>query len=459
MPRPVTRKIPFSLSSNNVLTGITVPNSSSLNPTAAVALEIFFKPVFGQSMTLFDNSQVGVTNSYYAFVDGTGSLYWYSTIGGIPTNIIGISTKSKLGEWNMAHWIYNGSAVIICLNGVQIFSTPASGSLGTNNGPLRIGAYWSGGVVQTAKFTQPRIYSRVFTLQDHKDRYFLNRDDSAMRTGLVLDMPFSEGTGTNVADVSGLGNNGTFSAPVWSTDVPFAPRRQVTNIPGSIVVNNSAANAAVSGANIGITPNGSYSFGGWYNLAGPNSPHVLCSIESSPSHPNIAINIDGTMNVTAPYTSGAVFTLSNIIVPYGTFFHVTSVLDATTGRSTTYLNGKLVDTRLGTLLSYTVQKFHIGNHGGGGLPMIGIASESFCYGRALTAVEVDAIYRSRVFPSSALGIYSMSDSSGSTVTDSSGNANNATIVTPVWSTSSPSKSRSLVSIARMPISTPRSLVP
>lgn len=441
MPRIVVRNKTFSLKSNNVLTGITVPNAASLNPTAAVALEISFKPVAGGSMTLFDNSQLGVTNSYYAFVDGTGDLYWYSVVGGVAKNIIGGgSKKALLNEWNMVHFVYDGSFIRIFLNGQQVNSLAATGALGTNSGPLRIAAYYSGGVAQTCIFTKPRIYARAFTLQDHKDRFFLDRDDAAMRSGIVLDMPFNEGTGTSVADVSGFNNNGTFSAPVWSTDSPFGGRPIAQNFAGSIVSNGLSANAAVSVSNVGIT--GSYSYGGWFIWAGENGAgQVLMGLESTPSNPNIGATRNA-LAVSMPWTSGAVITIPVNFVP-GLWVHIISTFNIDTGTSTTYFNGRMVDRRTGTLFTpYSVQKVHILRHPGTGLPVQGAASDAYVWDRDLTATEVQNLYQNRDVPSSGLRVYyDMSNQTGTTVTDRSINANNATIVTPNWSLSAPSKSR------------------
>lgn len=445
MPRLVAGNKTFSLKSNNVLTGITVPNAASLNPTTAVTLELWFKPIPGGTMTLFDNSQAGNTTSYYTFVDGLGKLYWYSTIGGVAKNIIGTTARARLSEWNIAHWIYDGSNVLIYLNSVLIATLPATGALGVNTGPLRIGSYYSGGVAQTCIFTCPRIWNRALSATEVSQRTFLQKDDSSIRTGLVLDMPFTEGTGTSVVDVSGFNNNGTFSAPVWSTDSPFGNRLKVQNFSGSIVSYGASTNAAVSTSNVGVT--GSYSYGGWFIWAGENGAgQVFMGLESFPTNPNIGATRNA-IAVSMPWSAGAVISIPCNFVP-GVWMHIISTFNIDTGTSTTYFNGRMVDRRTGPLYTpYSVQKVHILRHPGTGLPVHGAASDAYVWDRDLTATEVQNLYLSRDVPSPGLRVYyDMSNQSGATVTDRSPNANNATIASPNWSTAAPSKSRTTASV-------------
>lgn len=221
MPRPIIRTIPYSV---DVATnaGILVNNAASLSPTNVVALEIWFKLTPYQPIILFDNSQAGVTNSYFLSA-GNGKMSWFSTIGGVAKNISNVGSV-RFYDWNFASGFYDGLNVVLCLNGSQISTLAATGAMGTNSGQLRIGQYYSAGVPVIGKVARPRIYNRIYTLRDHRERYYNNLDDAAMRSGLVLDMPMTEGSGSSVADVSGLANNGTFSRAIWSTDTPIKSR-------------------------------------------------------------------------------------------------------------------------------------------------------------------------------------------------------------------------------------------
>lgn len=205
--------------------GILVNNASSLNPTDYVVLEIWAKPVPGWNLVLFDNSLVGVTNSYFLLIGTDGAMAWYSTIGGVSKNIIGTSTKLNQNQWNFVSAVYDGANITLMANGNVMGTLAATGTLGTNSGQLRIGQYFNSGVPNQGWIAQPRIYHRNdYTINTHRARYYYGTDDANMRSTLVLDMPTAEAGGAVVNDVSGLGNHGAFSRAVWSCVTPLQDR-------------------------------------------------------------------------------------------------------------------------------------------------------------------------------------------------------------------------------------------
>lgn len=212
---------------------LSVPFSATLNPTAAVTLEIWFRPTALKAGILFDNSTVGTTNSYFLSMGADGSMNWFSTIGGLSKTIVGTAKKAKFFEWNCVSATYNGSAVLIFLNGSQLAETLAvSGALGTNSGPLRIGAYYSGGISATflGNLSQPRVYAAGCTLAEHQDRYYRSITSTALQAGLVLDLNTQLGAGSTVTDLSGLGNHATMGASAsWTSDSPFKSRKASVN--------------------------------------------------------------------------------------------------------------------------------------------------------------------------------------------------------------------------------------
>lgn len=219
--RLVRRNIPSCI---DVITnaGVLVNNAVSLNPTDYVVLEAWAKPVPGFNLVLFDNSTVGVTSSYLLLIASDGSLFWYSTIGGIGRNILGVGAKLALNQWHFISATYDGANITLMADGNVISTLAATGALGTNNGQLRIGTYFNTGVPNQGWVTQPRIYHRNdYTINTHRARYFYGTDDANMRSTLVLDMPMAEAGGTVVNDISGLGNHGTFSRAVWNSITPL----------------------------------------------------------------------------------------------------------------------------------------------------------------------------------------------------------------------------------------------
>ncbi|MBP9706772.1 MAG: LamG domain-containing protein [Oligoflexales bacterium] len=232
MPRFKIRQNAYSIKVNGGNSDcILCANSSTLNPTSAVTLEMWIKPESYKASVLFDNSQSGATNSYFVLLSATGGLSFYGTIGGSSTVIASTAKKVKMNEWNFLNISYNGSAILFFLNGDQLADTASvSGSLGTNTGQLRIGRYVSltGNLSFDGFLYRPRIYSRGFTLAEHQSRFFYDTDDSTINTGLVLDLAMTEGAGSTIADISGRNNNGTLSTSTWSTEGRFKNRTLIS---------------------------------------------------------------------------------------------------------------------------------------------------------------------------------------------------------------------------------------
>lgn len=272
MPRPITDRFTASISQSNTgQTGILVANSASLNPTDFVCVECRFKPIAGYNMVLFDNSTSGVTNSYFLSVDGLGNLNWFSTIGGVGKNIIGTSVKAMRNAWNLVSAFYTGSSIQICLNGSLVSTLAASGTLGTNSGQLRIGQYYNSAVTTCGLLTTPRVYHRVYSLADHQDRYYRNRDDATARSGLVLSFPMTEGALTSIADDSGNGNNGTYSNSIWSRDVPYLERPCYPSFAQVLYTNGSSDRVDLGNAGAICASVTAFSAACWFKREKPNA--------------------------------------------------------------------------------------------------------------------------------------------------------------------------------------------
>jgi len=238
--RFVIRDIPYSTYINGVdgaaPNALSFANSPSLNPTAAVAVEIWFKPIgTPKSYRLFDNSQAGTTDSYFVSGDANGRISWFTTIGGVARNLVNSgSLRVKWNEWNCFCGTYTGSAVYLYLNGQKFTEeiTGISGTLGVNTGILRVGAYFSGalGITFLGNVYRPRIYAAGMTLAEHQDRYYRNITSPALQAALALDCAMAEGSGSTIADLSGNGNTGTLNASAsWASNTPFKARKSSVN--------------------------------------------------------------------------------------------------------------------------------------------------------------------------------------------------------------------------------------
>lgn len=465
MPRFKIRGYPYSV---DVATfaGVLVGNSSSLNPTDYVCLESYFLPKPGQPLIIFDNSQSGTTNSYFLSCDGsTGNVSWFSTIGGVAKNILTSTLKAVPNQWNFVSAFYDGSQIQICLNGASAATLAASGSLGTNSGQLRIGQYFNAGVPSFGRITQTRIYHRVYTLADHQARYYEDKDDSAARSGLVLEYLYSEGSGTSVADSSGSGNTGAFSRNVWTTDVPFSVRTAVSN--RSAVANrrkirtiSSAARFNGTSSQIDLGASGAiaastatFSCAAYFRrdkaIAGITAI-VGDNNNAAQNHWNFQVQGPGRKLLTTIITSvGTKALVGSANIPLFEWCHAVLVYDG--ANIIWYYNGlfDISTTHTGTILASTSGMLL----GTGSAPIGGAyrywggaISEVKYWNRALTAAEVASLYFDNANDSSIrTGLQGEWLLAGN-ANDTSGNGNNGTVTSVTYdSTDVPFKDRTLIS--------------
>lgn len=233
--RRVARNADFSIKGTNSGTsGVTVPNNAALNPTAAVTLACWFRlDKENTYYSLFDNSEGGITNSYFLDYHSTLGFRWYSVIGGFSRTITSTTTRIPVGNWNFITATYTGSAIYIYLNGVKLTEevTGISGALGTNPNQLclfRTNAAGASGAL-TGQAYRPMIFNVGCTLAEHQDMYYKGVLSTALTAGRVLDLQMTEGSGTTLADSSPTGAVGTMGAAMtWDrVNSPFKSRAVV----------------------------------------------------------------------------------------------------------------------------------------------------------------------------------------------------------------------------------------
>ena len=142
----------FSLDGNNDF--VEIPNAPSLNPTNAITVEAWYRPVSfaGDGATpIVGKSYVSHTPPHYQYhLSACGDLYptsskalfgFHVAAGGSGT---GTSTPNQFwtaGEWYHVVGTYDGSAVKLYVNGALVGSNSASGSLTDYGQNVRIGAH------------------------------------------------------------------------------------------------------------------------------------------------------------------------------------------------------------------------------------------------------------------------------------------------------------------------------
>lgn len=209
--------------------GVVVPNSPSLNPTDYFAAEFCVFMKAGVPLLLVDNSQSGVTASFYIYVSGTGDMSFYSQINGVSRNLIAYRAPFNPNGFNKYGAMYDGTKIEIYANRERIATLAVTGTLGTNSGNMRFGQYFNGSQSFEGKFSIARIFHTNAYSFDSFLKFCDNEPhDASLWSTRVYDMDTSTGSGTTVNDLSGSGNVGTFSRAVWSTVVPFRSKNSST---------------------------------------------------------------------------------------------------------------------------------------------------------------------------------------------------------------------------------------
>jgi hypothetical protein len=131
-----------------------------------------------------------------------------------------------MGQWHHVAGVYNGSQVVLYVNGVLVKSASRSGLLATNTDALRIGNRQAGDRAYDGAIDEVRVWNRALPLSE----IVANRDKELTGTepGLVAYYRFNEGTGQVGIDAAGQNNNGVRGStanvenndPAWISQAP-----------------------------------------------------------------------------------------------------------------------------------------------------------------------------------------------------------------------------------------------
>jgi len=149
---------------------VEVPNSESLNPTSAITVEAWIKPVDwnGNRRVL----QKGLSDNQYRLLAEGGVLKFH--LAGVTNGELTCSLPST-GEWHHVVGVYDGSKMQIWIDGVKAAErTDASGSISTTTDPLYIGTKTPtspSGDFFYGTIDEVRIHSRALSADEVEQSY------------------------------------------------------------------------------------------------------------------------------------------------------------------------------------------------------------------------------------------------------------------------------------------------
>lgn len=216
-----------SLNFNGTDGYVEVADAVTLNPTSALSIEAWIKPdSFGSNQ--YSNYIVGkddwtVSSAGYCLRCGAGGELSFNFSNGAGTWEEVISAAViPIGTWSHVAATFDGTKLMIYINGVQVGTLSYSGSIHSSTYPVRIGAvpFTLGGTrLFPGNIDQVEIWNKALTPNEVN----LNMACSPMgnELGLIGLWKFEEGVGTTSTDLSPFGNNATLVNGVsWSTDAP-----------------------------------------------------------------------------------------------------------------------------------------------------------------------------------------------------------------------------------------------
>jgi len=257
--------------------------------------------------------------------------------------------------------------------------------------------------------------------------------------GLVGYWSMNEGTGTVAGDGSGNGNRGTLTnGPTWvdgkrGKALNFDGVDDVVNAGSAAVLDNLTASTFSVSA--WIYPR---SMGGSFFMKRDSSGNAGWS-----SH---IYDSNGRMRVSITRLSGLNRITSNNAINTNVWQHVVFTWSGGTlaANIKIYINGKettysYTEDINGTLDNDSANPLTIGGESDGGSPFPGLIDDVRVYNRALSATEVQALYKSGVAKfapptdKGLVGYWSMNEGTGTVAGDGSGNGNRGTLTNgPTW---------------------------
>ena len=362
---------------------------------------------------------------------GQNTSQWITLNYDVPAYINGIVTQSRAN--GTAQWIKKGH-IEYSLNGIDYTRLISNQIINSNTSDDNF-----------IKFTNPVFAKQIKLIPTEWNDYIsvrmglIVKPNSYTSDNLVLhyNPKMSEsypGTGTTLTDLTGNGMNGIMSNITYSNSVfSFNGTNSQVSIPDNAILEPGSGSWTIEvwmkPKNITGTVIGKYNNGG----AGVNISYALRLI--------------GGNAIRADFSNGSgVITTDNHIISANNWVHMVYVWDRTNNFIYTYANGVLRQSKANTSVTSilnTSNNLFLGSYNGGEYSQyfdgeLGIVR---MYKKALSATEVLKNYDANksdygVIQNGLVMNLANAPSTGSTWSDISGNANNATLVNSPTYTSS-----------------------
>ena len=434
-------------------TAVTLDGSSQYISTTSqythpqtISEEIWFKTVIGYSsggkLVGFGSSQTGSSSGYdcHIWMDSGGLIRYGVQSSGGPLFSIVSPTAYNDGNWHHAVGTFTANSWLLYLDSILVASSTAIAALANYSGYWRFGydnftawtdapssSYFQGTLDEGA------IYNYVLTPTQVTNHF---RAGTPYRALVIQDKPvgywrLNESSGTTAYDLSGNGNNGTYTGGYTLGQM------------GALIASgDNDSSVLLDGSTATITVPTSTTLGG-------TAISVGAWIKTTYSGGERDIIYKGYSNYQLMMTSGKIYICSNgvcclaissVTVNDGNFHHVVGVINGTSGQ--VYVDGvNRTSGQSNCSIASNTSALSLGSiNGSNAFP--GTLDEVVIFNTALSGAQILDLYQTGTsthkdgvpYPGNAIlaanpiGYWRLGEKSGQIAYDYSGNGNNGTYV-------------------------------
>lgn len=418
-----------AVSFNTSQTG-SVTNQSALNTYPLTVMTWFKAPSSGGA--LVNKYASSSFNGWQIFITGGNLVGWYfrnsgnNVFSGGPMNAGPVADN----KWHHAAMVIDASGGRLYVDGVQKTTLPWSGTPGppTTTLPLSFNIY-QGDSLGTAQLDETSVWNTNLTTAQIQQ--FMNNPPIGNEPGLLGCWRFDEGTGTNVADITGHGYNATLQGnPTWvASGVPVV----LPDAAYALRFNGSNTYAQVNGFG-NVAPTNEITIEFWQRVT------VAANQSALSINPD---NVANRINVQTPWSNGHItWDFGNINTtgrldympsnsPVGSWQHFAFVASQSGNYMAVYRNGVLEAQKAGMTPYVRENK---------SLVLGTLLPYAYCFNGDLDEVRIWYVARSQAAIQAnmnrpltgkepgLLAYYRLDEGAGTNLVDSTGNGNNGFLV-------------------------------
>ena len=399
-----------AISFNGTNATVNIPHSASLNLTTGLTLEAWVKPTTlstGDWNTVIFKERPG----YYGWgiYANTGSNRPSGNLFASADYDLRGTAQVALNTWTHLAATYNGAVLVLYVNGVQAATVPATGSIASSTGVLRIGGNTIWGEYFSGLIDEIRVFDRARTAGE------IQSDMNASITSPDTIPPSAPGT---LSATGGLGQIGLS----WgaATDNVAVARYNVHR-GTSAGFTPSVANRIAQPTGTSYTDTGLAAGTYYYKVTAEDAAGNVGPASNEASATATADTTPPTVSITSP-TGGATVSGS-----------VTVNANASDNGSVAGVQFKVDGANLGaedTAAPYSISwdTFAAGN---GAHSLTAVARDGA--GNTTTSSGVSVTVQNTASPG-LVGAWAFDEGSGTTVADQSGKGNNGSVANGIWVT-------------------------